>query len=56
MKLAKLHQIYDENRGVVQICAVIDNGCFPSEAFEIHMHTVVDSAGIFIYIDLLDPY
>ena len=56
MKLATLHQIHDENKGPAQVCAVLDNGCFPSESFEIHMRTVVDSAGIFIYIDLLDPY
>ena len=45
MKLATLHQIHDEDRGSAQVCAVLDNGCFPSESFEINMLTV-DSAGI----------
>ena len=53
MKLAKLHQIYDEDKGPAQVCAVLDNGCFPSESFEIHMHTLVDSAGIRESVDSL---
>ena len=46
VKLATLHQIHDEDKGPAQVCAVLDNGCFPSESFEIHMRTLVDSAGI----------
>ena len=46
VKLATLHQIHEEDKGPAQVCAILDNGCFSSEPFNILMHTIIDSAGI----------